>query len=74
MKNISLTLSFIFFVFLMYGATFSQAENTFAVKILEYFPQADTNKDGVLSEDEEAAVRMGVVMGRGGLRGVGLAS
>ena len=40
----------------MYGATFSQAENTFAVKILEYFPQADTNKDGVLSEDEEAAV------------------
>jgi pimeloyl-ACP methyl ester carboxylesterase len=40
----------------MYGATFSQAENTFAVKILEYFPQADTNKDGVLSDEEEAAV------------------
>jgi hypothetical protein len=56
MKKIALTLSFVFFVFLMYGATFSQAENTFAVKILEYFPQADTNKDGVLSEDEEAAV------------------
>lgn len=56
MKKIALTVSFIFFVFLMYGATFSQAENTFAVKILEYFPQADTNKDGVLSEDEEAAV------------------
>ena len=56
MKKIALTVSFTFFVFLMYGATFSQAENTFAVKILEYFPQADTNKDGVLSEDEEAAV------------------
>ena len=56
MKKIALTLSFVFFVFLMYGATFSQAENTFAVKILEYFPQADTNKDGVLSDEEEAAV------------------
>ena len=56
MKKIALTLSFVFFVFLMYGATFSQAENTFAVKILEYFPQADTNKDGMLSEEEEAAV------------------
>ena len=56
MKKIALTVSFIFFVFLMYGATFSQADNTFAAKILEYFPQADTNKDGVLSEDEEAAV------------------
>ena len=55
MKNISLTLSFIFFVFLMYGPTFSQADNTVAEKILEYFPQADTNKDGVLSEEEEAA-------------------
>ena len=40
----------------MYGATLSQADNTFAAKILEYFPQADTNKDGVLWEDEEAAV------------------
>lgn len=56
MKKIALTLSFVFFVFLMYGATFSQAENTFAVKILEYFPQADVNKDGVLSDEEEAAV------------------
>ena len=56
MKKIALNLSFVFFVFLMYGATFSQAENTFAVKILEYFPQADTNKDGVLSDEEEAAV------------------
>ena len=55
MKKIALTVSFIFFVFLMYGATFSQADNTFAAKILEYFPQADTNKDGVLSEEEEAA-------------------
>ena len=56
MKNISLTLSFIFFVFLMYGPTFSQADNTVAEKILEYFPQADTNKDGMLSEDEEAVM------------------
>ena len=56
MKKIALTVSFVFFVFLMYGATLSQADNTFAAKILEYFPQADTNKDGVLSEDEEAAV------------------
>ena len=56
MKKIALTVSFTFFVFLMYGATFSQAENTFAVKILEYFPQADTNKDGMLSDEEEDAV------------------
>ncbi len=56
MKKIVLTVSFVFFVFLVYGATFSQADNTFAAKILEYFPQADTNKDGVLSDDEEAAV------------------
>ncbi len=56
MKKIALTVSFVFFVFLMHGATFSQADNTFAAKILEYFPQADTNKDGVLSKDEEAAV------------------
>ena len=56
MKKIALTLSFFLFVGLMYGATFSQAENTFAAKILEYFPQADTNKDGMLSDEEEAAV------------------
>ena len=56
MKKIPLTVSFVLFVFLMYGATFSQAENTYATKILEYFPQADTNKDGVLSDEEEAAV------------------
>ena len=56
MKKIVLTVSFVFFVFLVYGATFSQADNTFAAKILEYFPQADTNKDGVLSDEEEAAI------------------
>ena len=56
MKKITLTVSFVLFVFLMYGVSFSQAENTFAEKILEYFPQADTNKDGMLSEDEEVAV------------------
>ncbi len=56
MKKITLTVSFVLFVFLMYGVSFSQAENTFAEKILEYFPRADTNKDGMLSEDEEVAV------------------
>ena len=56
MKKIALTVSIVLLVCILYGPTFSQAENTFAVKILEYFPQADTNKDGVLSEDEEAAV------------------
>ena len=56
MKKIALTVSFFLFVVLMYGATFSQAENIFAEKILEYFPQADVNKDGVLSDEEEAAV------------------
>ena len=35
MKKIALTVSFIFFVFLMYGATFSQAANTVAEKIVE---------------------------------------
>ena len=56
MKKIGLSVSFVFFVFLLYGAAFSQPENTFAEKILEYFPQADVNKDGMLSEDEETVV------------------
>ena len=56
MKKIALPVSIVLLVCILYWPTFSQAENTFAVKILEYFPQADTNKDGVLSEDEEAAV------------------
>ncbi|MBT7729057.1 MAG: alpha/beta hydrolase fold domain-containing protein [Planctomycetaceae bacterium] len=56
MKKIALNVSFIFFVCILYGPTFSQAENIFAEKILEYFPQADVNKDGVLSDEEEAAV------------------
>ena len=56
MKKIALNVSFIFFVCILYGPTFSLAENIFAEKILEYFPQADVNKDGVLSDEEEAAV------------------
>ena len=56
MKKIGLSVSFVFFVVLLYGAAFSQPENTFAEKILEYFPQADVNKDGMLSEDEETVV------------------
>ena len=56
MKKIALTVSFFLFVVLMYGVTFSQAENIFAEKILKYFPQADVNKDGVLSDEEEGAV------------------
>ena len=55
MKKIALTVSFFLFVVLMYGVTFSQAENIFAEKILKYFPQADVNKDGLLSDEEEAA-------------------
>lgn len=50
MKKIALTVSFVIFVFLVYGPTSSQAENTFAAKILTYFAQADTNKDVVLGE------------------------
>ena len=56
MKKIALTVSIVLLVCILYRPTFSQAENTFAVKILEYFPQADTNKDGMLSDEEEAAV------------------
>ena len=56
MKKIALNVSFIFFACILYGPTFSLAENIFAEKILEYFPQADVNKDGVLSDEEEAAV------------------
>jgi len=56
MKKIALTVSFFLFVVLMHGVTFSQAENIFAEKILKYFPQADVNKDGVLSDEEEGAV------------------
>ena len=40
----------------VFGASFLQAEDAFAEKILRSFPQADTDKDGVLSGDEEAAV------------------
>ena len=56
MKKIGLSVSFVFFLVLLYGVAFSQPENTFAEKILEYFPQADVNKDGMLSEDEETVV------------------
>jgi hypothetical protein len=40
----------------VFGVLSANAEDTFANKILQYFPQADTNKDGVLSEEEEAVV------------------
>ena len=40
----------------VFGASFLQAEDAFAEKILRSFPQADTDKDGVLSGDEEDAV------------------
>ena len=55
MKKIALLVSIVLLVCILSGPTFSQADNTVAENILEYFPQADTNKDGVLSEDEEAA-------------------
>ena len=55
MKKIALPVSIVLLVCILSGPTFSQNDNTVAEKILEYFPQADTNKDGVLSEDEEAA-------------------
>ena len=40
----------------IYGASFLKAEESFAEKIFQSFPQADTDKDGVLSGDEEDAV------------------
>ena len=40
----------------VFGASFLQAEDAFAEKILRSFPQADTDKDGVLSGDEEDAI------------------
>ena len=55
MKKIALPVSIVLLVCILYGPTFSQADNIVAEKILEYFPQADTNKDGVLSDEEEAA-------------------
>ena len=41
---------------IVFGVLSANAEDTVADKILQYFPQADTNKDGVLSEEEEAVV------------------
>ncbi|MEO1990820.1 MAG: alpha/beta hydrolase fold domain-containing protein [Pirellulales bacterium] len=41
---------------LVNGASFGKAEDTFAERILQSFPQADRDKDGVLSEEEEAVV------------------
>lgn len=41
---------------LMGSVSFLKAEDTMSAMILRYFPQADMNKDGVLSEKEEAFV------------------
>jgi len=43
-------------IVLLTGATTINANDKFAEKILELFPQADTNGDGTLSSEEEEAV------------------
>ena len=55
MKKLSLSVLLTVFCCFLCGENFLYSEDTFADKILQYFPQADTNNDGVLSEDEEAA-------------------
>ena len=45
----------------VYDADRVKAEETFAEKILRLFPQADRNKDGVLSGEEEAFVSQRVM-------------
>ena len=37
---------------IVFGVLSAKAEDTVADKILQYFPQADTNKDGTLSWPE----------------------
>ena len=55
MKKLSLSVLLTVFCCFLCGENFLYSEDTFADKILQYFPQADINKDGMLSEDEEAA-------------------
>jgi acetyl esterase len=55
MKKLSLSVLLTVFCCFLCGENFLYSEDTFADKILQYFPQADTNNDGMLSEDEEAA-------------------
>ena len=55
MKKLSLSVLLTVFCCFLCGENFLYSEDTFADKILQYFPQADVNKDGMLSEDEEAA-------------------
>ena len=56
MKKLSCFIPIIVVGCFVFGASFLKAEDAFAEKILRSFPQADTDKDGVLSGDEEAAV------------------
>jgi acetyl esterase/lipase len=56
MKKLSFFIPIIAVACSIYCASFLKAEESFAEKILQSFPQADTDKDGVLSGDEEDAV------------------
>ena len=56
MKKLSVLIPIIIFCCLLSDMNFLKGEDAFADKILRFFPQADTNKDGVLSDEEEAAV------------------
>ncbi len=59
-KKLSFWVAFCFLGCIVCGVSLSRAE-TFGEKILRYFPQADVDKDGVLSEAEEAAVSQRVI-------------
>ena len=56
MRKLSVLIPIIIFCCLLSDMNFLKGEDAFADKILRFFPQADTNKDGVLSDEEEAAV------------------
>ena len=56
MKKLSLSVLLTVFCCFLCGENFLYSEDTFADKILQYFPQADINKDGMLSDEEEDAV------------------
>ena len=60
MKSLRFLISLSFLSCTVCGVSFLQA-GTFGEKFLRYFPQADADKDGVLSEKEEAAVSKRII-------------
>ena len=60
MKSLRFFISLSFLSLTVCGVSFLQAE-TFGERFLRYFPQADADEDGILSEKEKAAVSKRII-------------